>query len=288
MSTPESAPPSAAAPSPFPPIADYAFLSNCHTGALVAPDGAIDWLCVPRFDSPSIFGTLLDRGAGVFRLGPFGFNVPTARFYEPGTNTVSTTWNTPTGWILVRDALTMGPSRGEDRDHTPYAAPGRRRRRPPARAHRPLPRGRRGDRAGLRAGLRLRARPRRVVDGGQRPPHGRRHRGGPDRPAANGHGDRHRGRPRAGSPRREAGRPGLLLALLVRGAGLAAGHRRGQRADGGHTALLARLARARPQCRPPLAPAHPALGPGDQGSHLHADRRHRGRPHHLAARDARR
>ena len=48
MSTPETAPPSAAAPSPFPPIADYAFLSNCHTGALVAPDGAIDWLCVPQ------------------------------------------------------------------------------------------------------------------------------------------------------------------------------------------------------------------------------------------------
>ena len=43
---------SAAAPSPFPPIADYAFLSNCHTGALVAPDGAVDWLCVPSFDAP--------------------------------------------------------------------------------------------------------------------------------------------------------------------------------------------------------------------------------------------
>jgi alpha,alpha-trehalase len=113
---------SAAAPSPFPPIADYAFLSNCHTGALVAPDGSVDWLCVPRFDSPSVFGALLDRQAGSFRLGPFGVNVPTARIYEPGTNTLATTWNTPTGWILVRDALTMGPRRGED-EVTPHTRP---------------------------------------------------------------------------------------------------------------------------------------------------------------------
>jgi alpha,alpha-trehalase len=118
----EAAPQSAAAPSPFPPIADYAFLSNCHTGALVAPDGAIDWLCVPRFDSPSVFGTLLDRGAGTFRIGPFGINVPTTRHYEPGTNVLATTWNTPTGWLLVRDALTMGPTRGEDQI-TPHTRP---------------------------------------------------------------------------------------------------------------------------------------------------------------------
>ena len=118
----EPSPQSAALPSPFPPIADYGFLSDCHTGALVAPDGAIDWLCVPRFDSPSVFGSLLDRGGGAFRLGPFGINVPSARFYEPGTNVLVTTWKTPTGWAQVRDALTMGPQQGED-TITPHTRP---------------------------------------------------------------------------------------------------------------------------------------------------------------------
>jgi GH15 family glucan-1,4-alpha-glucosidase len=118
----EGAPQSAAAPSPFPPIAEYAFLSNCHTGALVAPDGAIDWLCVPRFDSPSLFGALLDRQGGSFRVGPFGVNVPSSRIYEPGTNTLLTTWNTPTGWIMVRDSLTMGPWDHED-EVTPHTRP---------------------------------------------------------------------------------------------------------------------------------------------------------------------
>ena len=117
-----SMPDTAAAPSPFTPIANYGFLSNCHTGALVAPDGTVDWLCVPRFDSPSVFGALLDRGAGGFRFGPFGINVPSDRIYEPGTNTVVTSWKTPTGWVVVRDALTMGPRRGED-TVTPHTRP---------------------------------------------------------------------------------------------------------------------------------------------------------------------
>jgi GH15 family glucan-1,4-alpha-glucosidase len=108
--------------SPYTPIADYAFLSNCHTGALVAPDGAIDWLCVPSFDAPSVFGSLLDRGAGAFRLGPFGINHPTTRLYEPGTHVLSTTWKTPTGWAVVRDALTMGPWNHED-GITPHTRP---------------------------------------------------------------------------------------------------------------------------------------------------------------------
>jgi alpha,alpha-trehalase len=115
-------PQSAAMPSPFPPIEDYGFLSNCHTGALVAPDGAVGWLCVPCFDAPSVFGTLLDREAGYLRLGPFGINFPASRAYEPGTNVLVTTWQTPNGWAEVRDALTMGPRQGED-EATPHTRP---------------------------------------------------------------------------------------------------------------------------------------------------------------------
>ena len=140
---------SAAMPSPFPPIADFGFLSDCHTGALVALDGGVDWLCVPRFDAPSVFGSLLDREAGTFRFGPFGINVPTQRVYEAGTNVLVTTWKTPSGWVVVRDALTMGPSRGPDIDHAAHQASCRRRRRAPPRAHGGVSRRPGGDGAGL-------------------------------------------------------------------------------------------------------------------------------------------
>ena len=109
-------------PSPFTPIADYGFLSDCHTGALVAPDGGIDWLCVPRFDSASVFGSLLDREAGTFRFGPYGINMPTQRVYEAGSNVLMTTWKTPSGWMVVRDALTITPTSGPDAV-TPHTRP---------------------------------------------------------------------------------------------------------------------------------------------------------------------
>src|SRR4051794_32991683 len=95
--------------SPFPPIADYAFLSDCETCALVAPSGNVEWMCLPRLDSPSVFGAMLDRDAGGFRLGPADAHVPAARRYVPGTLVVETTWETKTGWLIVRDALTIGP-----------------------------------------------------------------------------------------------------------------------------------------------------------------------------------
>jgi GH15 family glucan-1,4-alpha-glucosidase len=100
--------------SPFPPIAEYGFLSDCETTALVAPGGAIEWLCLPRIDSPSVFGAILDRDAGSFRLGPSGVSVPTARRYLPGTMVLETSWGTGSGWIVVRDALLIGGWHHED------------------------------------------------------------------------------------------------------------------------------------------------------------------------------
>jgi alpha,alpha-trehalase len=108
----------------FPQIADYAFLSDCETCALVAPNGNVEWLCLPRFDSPSVFGAILDRDAGTFRLGPADVQVPAARRYLPGTTVVETSWGTSGGWIIVRDVLLIGPWHHEhDRSHTHRRAP---------------------------------------------------------------------------------------------------------------------------------------------------------------------
>jgi alpha,alpha-trehalase len=117
-----TATPAATAMSGFTRIEEYAFLSDCHTGALVAPDGTIDWLCVPSFDSPSIFANLLDREAGRFRFGPYGVENPTARAYLPGTNVLETTYRTRSGWLVVRDALTIGPQSPDD-TVTPHRRP---------------------------------------------------------------------------------------------------------------------------------------------------------------------
>jgi len=95
--------------SQFPPIGDYGFLSDCETTALVAPNGGIEWLCLPRMDSPSVFGAILDRDAGSFRINPAGVEVPAARRYIPGTMVLETSWWTPGGWLVVTDALLMGP-----------------------------------------------------------------------------------------------------------------------------------------------------------------------------------
>ncbi|MGO8960866.1 MAG: trehalase-like domain-containing protein [Streptosporangiaceae bacterium] len=114
----------------FPPIADYAFLSDCEQSCLVAPDGSVEWLCLPRPDSPSVFGALLDRSAGQFRFGPTHAQVPQQRQYVPGTMVLETTWHTPGGWLVVRDLLvTDRTDVGHRREHyhrapTDYGATG--------------------------------------------------------------------------------------------------------------------------------------------------------------------
>jgi GH15 family glucan-1,4-alpha-glucosidase len=106
----------------FPRIASYGFISDCHTGALIAPEGSIEWLCLPRFDSSSVFGSLLDRSAGFWRIGPPGMGAPVSRRYEPGTNVLETTWMTGSGWVIVRDVLTVGDWRQEN-DFEPHRRP---------------------------------------------------------------------------------------------------------------------------------------------------------------------
>ncbi len=100
----------------FPPIGSYGFLSDCHTAALVSYAGTVEWLCLPRFDSPSAFAALLDRDAGRFKLKPKGVIVPISRRYEPGTLVIETTWVTDTGWVIVHDALTIAEWGADDGD----------------------------------------------------------------------------------------------------------------------------------------------------------------------------
>jgi len=83
--------------------------TDCENTCLVSAAGSVEWMCVPRPDSPSVFGSILDRGAGHFLIGPYGVSVPAARRYLPGSLIMETTWQTPTGWLIVRDALAMGP-----------------------------------------------------------------------------------------------------------------------------------------------------------------------------------
>jgi GH15 family glucan-1,4-alpha-glucosidase len=111
-------------PGNFPPIADYGFLSDCEHNALVAPDGSVEWLCLPRPDSPSVFAAVLDRTAGNFRVGPTNTMVPHQRRYIPGTMVLETTWHTPSGWLVVQDLLVIGATGNGGRRTDYRRAPG--------------------------------------------------------------------------------------------------------------------------------------------------------------------
>src|SRR5690349_5800616 len=89
------------------PIAAHALVSDCHSAALVTTDGSVDWLCFPRFDSPSVFGRLLDDAAGHWSIRPAG-EYTGSRRYVDRTLVLETTFRTGTGTVTVTDALAMG------------------------------------------------------------------------------------------------------------------------------------------------------------------------------------
>jgi len=88
-------------------VADHALLSDCHSAALVSADGSVDWLCWPRFDSPSVFGRLLDDAAGHWSVRPVGAYESTRR-YVSRTLVLETTFRTSTGTVTLTDALATG------------------------------------------------------------------------------------------------------------------------------------------------------------------------------------
>src|SRR4051812_35259287 len=103
------------------PIAEYALLSDCSSAALVGSDGSIDWLCLPRFDSPALFSRLLDPDAGHFSIAPTAPYTVT-RAYVPGSLVLETTFTTDEGVVRLTDALAFpdgqrGHDLGKDSPH---------------------------------------------------------------------------------------------------------------------------------------------------------------------------
>jgi GH15 family glucan-1,4-alpha-glucosidase len=96
------------------PIAEHGVIGDLHTVALVGTDGSIDWYCTPRFDSPSVFASILDseRG-GYFRIAPVGTEHAVKQLYFPDTNVLITRFLTPHGVGEVQDFMPV--SSGEDR-----------------------------------------------------------------------------------------------------------------------------------------------------------------------------
>src|SRR3954452_24070780 len=95
-------------------IEDYGLIGDLQTAALVGRDGSIDWLCLPRFDSPACFAALLDdERAGHWRLAPADGETATPRRYRDDTLILETEWDTPHGSVRVIDCM---PPRGQAAD----------------------------------------------------------------------------------------------------------------------------------------------------------------------------
>src|SRR5204862_1467179 len=90
------------------PIGEYGLLADCNSAALVSRDGSVDWLCLPRYDSPAIFARILDAAAGHWSIAPAG-EFRSERRYLPGTLVLETTFTTETGSVRLTDALAFAP-----------------------------------------------------------------------------------------------------------------------------------------------------------------------------------
>jgi len=101
---------------PYQPIENYGMIGDMHTVALVGIDGAIDWLCVPDFDSPSVFAAILDdQKGGTFRIAPVGDDVTCKQFYWPETNVLITRFLAPGGAAELTDFMPAGRAVSGDR-----------------------------------------------------------------------------------------------------------------------------------------------------------------------------
>jgi GH15 family glucan-1,4-alpha-glucosidase len=104
----------------FQAIADYGLLADCNSAALVARDGSIDWLCLPRYDSPSVFARILDPAAGHWSITPAA-SFTSERRYLDGTLVLETTFTTDTGVVRLTDALVF--AKGQRRHDLGFDAP---------------------------------------------------------------------------------------------------------------------------------------------------------------------
>jgi GH15 family glucan-1,4-alpha-glucosidase len=101
------------------PIKDYAVIGDCRTAALVSNRGSIDWLCLPRFDSPSWFGAILDRErGGRFRISP-PRRFSCQRRYVGSTNVLETSFRTDTGLLRLTDLMPVAAESGKHRELRP-------------------------------------------------------------------------------------------------------------------------------------------------------------------------
>src|SRR5436190_21682638 len=91
------------------PIADYALISDCHSAALVSRAGSVDWLCRPRFDSPSVFARILDDEGRHFSVAPAD-EYTTDRRYLDRTMLLETTFRTPSGVAVLTDGMALDPT----------------------------------------------------------------------------------------------------------------------------------------------------------------------------------